>query len=56
MDGAQDLTITAGSGAVSLDGMGQNIKLASLNVSSSGLIDVNDAISTNAGVITLYRG
>ena len=53
VDGGQDLTISAGSGAVSLDGMGQNVKLTSLNVSSSGLIDVNDAISTNAGVITL---
>ena len=51
MDGAQNLTITAGTGAVSLDGVGQNTAIGALDVDTTGALTFNDNVT--AGSIAL---
>ncbi len=46
VDGNQALAINAGSGAVTLGAMGQNVALASLNVDTSGQTNLGGNIST----------
>ena len=51
VDGAQNLVLTSGAGNMNLGPLGQNIALASLDVNSSGTVNLSGDIDTDGGNI-----